>query len=450
MKGFIIALFFPAILCAQRPTVEKIVGKYIKGIEWTKGLTWNEVKRKAKAENKYILVDCYATWCAYCKKMDQEVYGDDSVGVIINKMFIPIKIQFDTTPYDNQEVKNWYVDAQKFKNKYAVNAYPTFLFFSPDGQLVQKETGFLDSEFFIKICLDALDPDRQIYQLLEKFERGERNYATMRYLALAALRMKKRDIAQKIASDYVDNFLLTLKSDSLFNAENIAFLCQFSSGSNSKNFHFVYNNARRINSVMRNADFAQYFIYSTIYKEEITPVLNLLSNKANHLIDWDSIEIGIAKKYNSYYANRVVTDAKSKWFRYKGEWSKSCKFTVEYIEKYGQFMGDFDLASSSWAVFKHSTDSLQLNKALLWAAKVIARSKDSSNILPNVIDTYANLLYKINYLYNDQDFYKEALELEEKALAIMVKHNKNNKSKIQMFKDTLEKMRRGEPTWQVE
>ena len=44
-----------------------------KGIHFVNGLSWQEVLQKAKAENKYIFVDCYATWCGPCKAMDKEV-----------------------------------------------------------------------------------------------------------------------------------------------------------------------------------------------------------------------------------------------------------------------------------------------------------------------------------------------------------------------------------------
>ncbi len=32
---------------------------------------WKEVLAKAKAENKYIVVDCYTDWCGWCKVMDK-------------------------------------------------------------------------------------------------------------------------------------------------------------------------------------------------------------------------------------------------------------------------------------------------------------------------------------------------------------------------------------------
>ena len=70
------------------------------GIRWTEGLTWEQVKQKAKQENKYIFLDCFATWCAPCKKMDLDVYTNDTVGSYFNEKFISVKVQMDKTKKD--------------------------------------------------------------------------------------------------------------------------------------------------------------------------------------------------------------------------------------------------------------------------------------------------------------------------------------------------------------
>lgn len=37
------------------------------GIHFEHTLTWQQVQEKAKAENKYIFIDCFTTWCGPCK-----------------------------------------------------------------------------------------------------------------------------------------------------------------------------------------------------------------------------------------------------------------------------------------------------------------------------------------------------------------------------------------------
>src|ERR1700679_216131 len=78
------------------------------GIQFQKGLTWDQVLQEAKTEHKYIFVDCYASWCAPCKWMDANIYSLQEVGNAYNKDFISVRVQIDTTKDDNEDIKNWY------------------------------------------------------------------------------------------------------------------------------------------------------------------------------------------------------------------------------------------------------------------------------------------------------------------------------------------------------
>src|SRR5882724_5032774 len=137
------------------------------GIHFEQGLSWIQLKHKAKAEHKFIFVDCYATWCSPCKVMDNKVYSNDTVGAYMNDKFISVKVQLDTSKKDDFEVQSWYTDAHDLKAMYKVSALPTYLFFSPDGNAVHRETAYKPVREFIKIASDAITPQRQFYTLLK-------------------------------------------------------------------------------------------------------------------------------------------------------------------------------------------------------------------------------------------------------------------------------------------
>src|SRR5438105_903166 len=62
-KTLLLIMFVPILIYAQ---------KGYKGIKFTEGISWEQVKAKAKAESKYIFIDAYATWCGPCMKMDKK------------------------------------------------------------------------------------------------------------------------------------------------------------------------------------------------------------------------------------------------------------------------------------------------------------------------------------------------------------------------------------------
>ncbi len=94
-----------------------------------KNLSWTEVLRKAKDENKHIFVDCYTTWCDPCKKMDKDVFADSKVGEYFRDRFLSYKIQMDESLNDSESVNKVYADAKYIGKEYKVNSYPCFCFF---------------------------------------------------------------------------------------------------------------------------------------------------------------------------------------------------------------------------------------------------------------------------------------------------------------------------------
>jgi thiol:disulfide interchange protein len=100
-----------------------------KGIQFFKG-PWKEAVAKAKAENKYIFLDAYASWCGPCKTMDEQVYTNAKVGSYFNNRFISIKI--DMEKGEGPELG---------KRLPSIDGYLSLLFFGPDGHLAKTILG---------------------------------------------------------------------------------------------------------------------------------------------------------------------------------------------------------------------------------------------------------------------------------------------------------------------
>jgi len=120
------------------------------GMHFEHGKTWQQVVTQATKEKKFIIVDCFTTWCGPCKYMSSTIFPQKEVGDFYNKNFVNFKLQMDETSGDNAEVKSLYATAKDFEKKYGVNAYPTFLFFNPKGELVHKVVGGGDATMFIE------------------------------------------------------------------------------------------------------------------------------------------------------------------------------------------------------------------------------------------------------------------------------------------------------------
>jgi len=76
---------------------------------------WEKIKQKAIKEGKLVFLDCYAVWCGPCKKMDRTVFHEPGVVDFFDTHFINTKFDME---------KGEGVD---LKNKFNVQAYPTYL-----------------------------------------------------------------------------------------------------------------------------------------------------------------------------------------------------------------------------------------------------------------------------------------------------------------------------------
>jgi thioredoxin-related protein len=428
-------------------------GVFAQGINFEQNLSWLQIEEKAKTENKYIFVDCFATWCGPCKMMDRDVYTKENVSSFVNAHFISVKVQMDTTKSDAEAIKKWYADACGLKHDYKVNAFPTYLFFSPIGEIVHRAMGAMPDTLFLKIASNALKPEKQYYNSLQSFKDGKRDYEGMPYLADAAKSVQEQNLANDIAKEYISGYLNNLNEKIFFTKANLEFIQSFLSVLTSKDrsFQFIYKGQEKADKIVGLNGCASYIIYNTISNEEINTVLWNKEKAAPETPNWSQLTNNISKKYRKDIAEKVILGAQLRWYNEKKQWPEIVKYNIKKVEKYGldtAGMGKVYANNMIWdVIFRHATKKEDLEKGIKWMKVILeADSTDGPNI-----DTYANLLYKAGRK-------KEAIGWEEKAIAFT--SEKKGKEKTEMmitfyddqlkeFMRTLAKMKNDERTWDI-
>jgi thioredoxin-related protein len=416
----------------------------ISSIQWATGLTWNQVKAKAKKENKYIFVDCFATWCKPCAEMDRAVYTVDSVGDYLNAGFISVKLQMDQTKSDDAAIKSWYKTASNFGKEYNLTAYPTLLFFTPSGEVATKEVGFKDPASFIISARNSKDPSKQYYILLKNYKKRKLDDAAKRSLIRTAKSLN--DTANYIAlrRDYFA-YLHTLPKMKLYTKENIEFIAGIISSSSDVVFDMFYPDSKAVDNVMKKEGYARKVVDRVIFKEKANPFLSAAEGKSEP--DWSILYNTIAKDYEGDYADRVVMDAKMRWYQFYGNDLKYATIFNDKMEKYGSDTTskgeDFILNNQAFLIWMKINDVTELKRIIGWMAGVVRRGEKQTDYYleywPTYIDTYANLLYKVGET-------KEALKWQEMAV-IKCRELKVHRDEIL---ENYEKMKKGEPTWPLD
>ncbi len=147
-------LFFLLVLSANLLNAQ--------GIEFFHG-SFSEALEKAKQEEKLIFLDAYASWCGPCKMMSSTVFTQQEVGDYFNNTFINMKIDMEKG------------EGPGLSNQFKVTAYPTLLFISPKGEIVQRHVGGMDPEGFITFAKSASGKADFSADFSKEYEKGNRN-----------------------------------------------------------------------------------------------------------------------------------------------------------------------------------------------------------------------------------------------------------------------------------
>jgi thioredoxin-related protein len=132
-------------------------------------LTFDQALAKAKAEQKFVVVDFYTDWCKWCKVLDQKTYPDPAVQAIIAKSFVLAKVNPEkdgSYQYLGRTVSNADL-AQEFR----VQGFPTTVYLDQDGALCGSFAGFVPPEVYVKILAFIAD-GKYKEQSLDSFVNG--------------------------------------------------------------------------------------------------------------------------------------------------------------------------------------------------------------------------------------------------------------------------------------
>ncbi|MDX1933973.1 MAG: thioredoxin family protein [Capsulimonadales bacterium] len=125
-------------------------------VQW--GASLDAALREAKKSGKPILIDFYADWCGWCKRLDQDVYTDDSV-VRTSKQFINVKLDTDRNGRDAAR-------------QYGVRSLPTILVLDANGEVEARFRGYMPAPVFNSKLNQTIQAHRAMPGLLSRFRRS--------------------------------------------------------------------------------------------------------------------------------------------------------------------------------------------------------------------------------------------------------------------------------------
>lgn len=332
------------------------------GIKFEKGLSWAQLKQKAKKENKYIFLDCFTTSCAPCKLMDKNVFTTQAAGDFFNANFINIKLQFDQTNSDNEEVKSWYKDANEFKTAYGIEVFPTYLFFDSNGIVVHKLSGSeLVVDKFIAKSKVALDPKSQFYTLKLQFDAGRKDARFLRSLLRAAEFVGEKETYCSIANRY-----LSVQKD-LLTEDNLRLIAGSTMKTSDVGFEVLRQHSAKADHYLGTGISAS-MVRGLIIDELIVPMLRnggtvkrnggmeIFTGSPNENVQWDTLRTSIAVYYPEL-ADELTLASKIMYYQWKEDWRTFGKSLSAFVAGYSNRISSDKLSEYAWAVLNAPSET---------------------------------------------------------------------------------------------
>lgn len=372
MKHFLFALAFigTTTYCCAQPG---------NGIQFTDS-SWSQLLAKAKREHKLIFMDAHTTWCGPCKWMSKNVFPDANVSALYNRNFI-----------------NAYTDMEKgegigLRKKYAVVAYPTYLFINGDGEVVHRVVGQCTIPEFIKSGLDALNPKGNLLYFQTNAAANKMDYDFVSGYLNALEAAYQKDKANEIALA----FLSQLKPVFLQERNNWELINKYVSDASSPVFKYVVTNQALFENL-----FGKEKVPEKIHETFLAWPQHYLQYPMNGkiILDEDGFNNFLAQVKKSDYNKKKEVIAKAKLTIYSGmkKWQPYIQLVSEMIDNKIiplNPVGAEQIYFYTNLVYRFGKEQpAAINKAIN-VAKILAKKIPNINIQNKAayLNLYANLL----------------------------------------------------------
>ncbi|MCB0480091.1 MAG: thioredoxin family protein [Flavobacteriales bacterium] len=343
---------------------------------------YKKALKKAKAENKLIFLDAYATWCGPCKWMAANVFTNDEVADFYNSNFINLKM--DMEKGEGKDI------AEKFK----IRSYPTLFFLDHEGNMIHKKVGASQElKSYIKLGEDAKNPERQYNTLKAKFEAGQTDKEFLEnYMEVAG---GAGDNITPILSKYYE----PLSEKDMLEESTWHVIRKYDKSVDSKGIMFVMSHIDHFSAVYDHTEVDQL-----LYQNNYAKIMGILYSKDFSKKDFDIALIDL-KKHKIPGWEKIVLAADIEHLNKQKKTREMCELAV--LEVMEVFEHDpVALNNYAWMIFEKSDDPAELTEALKWADRSLLMSERSF-----VQDTHANLLNKLGRKSEAMASGKKAIEL---------------------------------------
>lgn len=362
-------------------------------------LPFKEIIAKAKKEKKLVFIDAYASWCGPCKMMEKNVFPQKSVREYFNTNFI--NARFDMEKGEGRDLAS----------KFGVRSYPTYLFLNGEGELVSRNTGYMEESMFVAMAQDINSQGNKKGSLKERFANGEKDPEF-----LVNIMKLNSDTDYEFAKKASERYFENKKASDPLSKEEIGYMLFFLKSAEDANYKAFTS---------RKAEIIKYLPEET-YNEfdgqiKLSKIVEQSIDDKNKKVNDEYFMKMAEPLVGKQTAITKLNQTKLNYYERNANFPEYEKAALDYYKNPDGFNPD-ELLRAAWVFADHVQTPSSLKKATEWAEKSVMRGETSEN-------TY--ILAKLYFLTGNKDMAKNYAEMSKN---MAVQANRDSKLAEELLK----------------
>ncbi|MGG1921502.1 thioredoxin fold domain-containing protein [Chryseobacterium cucumeris] len=362
-------------------------------------LPFKDIIAKAKKEKKLVFIDAYASWCGPCKMMEKNVFTQKSVSDYYNTNFI--NARFDMEKGEGRDIAS----------KFGVRSYPTYLFLNGEGELVSRNTGYMEESLFVAMAQDINSPGNKKGSLKDRFAGGEKDPEFL--INIMKLNANSDyEFAKKASERYFQN----KKKTEELSKDEIGFLLYFVKSSEDINYPVFASRKAEIIKFLPEETYNEFDAQLKLGK-----IVEQSIDDKNKKINDDYFMKAAEPLVGKEAAVKKLNQTKLSYYEQNSNFPEYEKAALDYYKNSDAFDPN-ELLRAAWIFADHVKTPSSLKKATEWAEKSVMRSETSEN-------TY--ILAKLYHLTGNKEMAKNYAEMSKN---MAVQGNKDSQLADELLK----------------
>lgn len=147
IKPFVIFIL-TVIVAATAPAVRgQDASVPAEGLDW---YPFEEAIDRARLGKKKVIVDVYAIWCPWCRRLQDEVYTDPDVQSYLENHFVLTRLDAENLE-DSIQFKEHDLTPADLAHGLGAQGFPTTVFLDEESDYITRLPGFIEAADFLSV-----------------------------------------------------------------------------------------------------------------------------------------------------------------------------------------------------------------------------------------------------------------------------------------------------------